>query len=163
MDLCILQTTAPSRSLLSPRLLNECPCFPHRTLGSGKSEICTVPDPRGSPLPPSQVFSPHPTSFQSGSTLASHSQPQSRRSVTDLSCLRTARELITSTRNVTLKETRSGEGTHLPRTTTTHTQRWQFTNTRDLQALTPSLTLPSFPGRHPEAFKPLLWPELANN
>lgn len=64
---------------------------------------------------------PHQLSirFNSGFTLAAPEPAICHRPL--FLFLRTAGELIASTRNVTLKETRSGEGTHLPRTTTTNT------------------------------------------
>lgn len=61
IDLCLLQTPSPSSSLLCPRLHSERPSFPQQPLESCKSEIHTVPNPRGSPLPTSRGFLLHPT------------------------------------------------------------------------------------------------------
>lgn len=61
VDLCLLQTPSPSSSLLCPRLHSERPFFPQQPLESCKSEIHTVPNPRGSPLPTSRGFLLHPT------------------------------------------------------------------------------------------------------
>lgn len=59
---------------------------------------------RGSHLPTSQVFLPHPTCSKSGSTLLFQPRLWAEICLRCLFSLRTAVELITSTRNVTFKK-----------------------------------------------------------
>lgn len=149
MNLCILQTTSSSFSLLSPWLQSECPSFPHRTLGLRKREsYIHCANPKRSPRPTSRVFLPYSTCFKDGSVCVLQSPPHSQRYSTDasFSSLKIAGERFTSHRNVNFnKEIARGHTSPLHHYHHKHAQQ-QFTNTCDPQALAPSLTFPVFLG-----------------
>lgn len=139
VDLCILQTTSLSSSLLSPWVQSECPSFPHPTLGLRKRESYTVPNPKRSPRPTSRVFLLRSTCFKDGPVCILQSPPYSRRYSTDtsFSSLKIAGECFTSHRNVNFnKEIARGHTSPLHHYHHKHTQQ-QFTNTCDPQVSSP--------------------------
>lgn len=117
----------------------------------------TVPNPRGSPLPTSQVFSPRPTCFKTVQLFVSHPAQSRRFVIAAFLWPQNSRLAHYLTQNVTFVE----KGHPLPLHPAAFAQQ-QFTKTCGLQVEPPAAPFPLFLGDS-QRLNPLLWPQFANN